>query len=147
MIRYYNENVRFSLSGKRFSNRWLKAVAEAENFSLGNIAIIYCSDSYLLAMNQKFLKHDYYTDIITFDYCEGSVLSGDLFISIDSVRDNAAHFGTTFDDELNRVMVHGILHLMGYDDHTKEQQKTMRAKENEYLTLRDKMLKTEQQVS
>jgi rRNA maturation RNase YbeY len=141
MIRYYNENVRFSLSGKRFNNRWLKAVAEAENFSLGNIAIIYCSDSYLLAMNQKFLKHDYYTDIITFDYCEGSVLSGDLFISIDSVCDNAAHFGTTFDDELNRVMVHGILHLMGYDDHTKEQQKTMRAKENEYLALRDQMLK------
>jgi rRNA maturation RNase YbeY len=94
-------------------------------------------------MNQKFLKHDYYTDIITFDYCEGTVLSGDLFISIDSVRDNAVHFGTTFDDELNRVMVHGILHLIGYDDHTKSQQKTMRAKENEYLALRDKMMKSE----
>jgi probable rRNA maturation factor len=144
MIRYYNENVRFSLNGKRFNNRWLKAVAESENFSLGNIAIIYCSDSYILDMNQKFLKHDYYTDIITFDYCEGNVLSGDLFISIDSIRDNAAHFGTTFDDELNRVMVHGILHLMGYDDHTKEQQKTMRTKENEYLELRDRMLKGEQ---
>jgi probable rRNA maturation factor len=143
MIRYYNENVRFSLKGKRFSNRWLKAVAKAENFSLGNIAIIYCSDSYILAMNKKFLKHDYYTDIITFDYCEGTVLSGDLFISIDSVRDNAAHFGTTFDDELNRVMVHGILHLIGYDDYTKSQQKTMRAKENEYLALRDKMMKSE----
>jgi rRNA maturation RNase YbeY len=143
MIRYYNENVTFSLSGKRFNNRWLKAVAESENFSLGNISIIYCSDSYILDMNEKFLKHYYYTDIITFDYCEGNVLSGDLFISIDSVKDNASSFGATFENELNRVMVHGVLHLMGYDDHTDAEQKIMRSKENEYLALREKMLSEE----
>lgn len=143
MIRYYNENVTFNLSGKRFNNRWLRAVAQSENFSLGNISIIYCSDSYILGMNAKFLKHDYYTDIITFDYSEGKVLSGDLFISIDSVKDNASNFGATFENELNRVMVHGILHLIGYDDHTGAEQKMMRLKENEYLALREKMLSGE----
>ncbi|MDD7456275.1 MAG: rRNA maturation RNase YbeY [Bacteroidales bacterium] len=140
MIRYYNENVTFSLSGKRFNNRWLKAVAESENFSIGDMSIIYCSDSYILNMNRRFLKHDYYTDIITFDYSKGRVLSGDLFISIDSVKDNAASFGDTFDNELNRVMVHGVLHLMGYDDHTEDEQKMMRLKENEYLALKEQML-------
>ena len=89
----------------------------------------------------KFLKHDYYTDIITFDYCEKDVLSGDLFISIDSVRANAEFFGTTFENELNRVIVHGILHLIGYDDHTEEDQKTMRSKENFYLEKRNELLK------
>lgn len=118
-------------------------MAESENFSLGNISIIYCSDSYILDMNEKFLKHDYYTDIITFDYCEGNVLSGDLFISIDSVKDNASSFGATLENELNRVMVHGVLHLMGYDDHTDAEQKIMRSKENEYLALREKMLSEE----
>lgn len=115
-------------------------MAEAENFSLGNISIIYCSDSYILDINQKFLKHDYYTDIITFDYSQGRVISGDLFISLDTVKDNASYYGSTFDNELNRVMVHGILHLIGYDDHTEAEQKVMRSKENEYLALRESML-------
>ena len=84
----------------------------------------------------KYLQHDYFTDIITFDYCEGSKLSGDLFISIDSVRDNAAFYGTEFEDELNRVIVHGILHLIGYDDHSESEQAMMRSKEDYYLSLR-----------
>ena len=88
-------------------------------------------------INQRFLSHDYFTDIITFDYCEGDKLSGDLFISIDSVKENSIQYGTEFNDELNRVMVHGILHLIGYDDHTKAQQKQMRQKEDYYLSLRD----------
>jgi len=88
----------------------------------------------------RFLQHDYFTDIITFDYCEGNKLSGDLFISVDSVRENAAYYGVDFSDELNRVMVHGLLHLIGYDDHTEEEQKTMRQKEDYYLSLRKQLL-------
>ena len=85
----------------------------------------------------KYLQHDYFTDIITFDYCEGDRLSGDLFISVDSVRENASFYGTEFADELNRVIVHGLLHLIGYDDHTDEDVAVMRAKENYYLSLRE----------
>ena len=84
----------------------------------------------------KYLQHDYFTDIITFDYCEKDVLSGDLFISIDSVRENALYYGTEFADELNRVMVHGLLHLIGYDDHTEEEIAVMRQKENYYLEMK-----------
>ena len=85
----------------------------------------------------KYLQHDYFTDIITFDYCEGEKISGDLFISVDSVRENAAFYGTEFEDELNRVMVHGVLHLIGYDDHTQKDIKMMRSKEDYYLSLRE----------
>ena len=112
-------------------------MAESEIRQIGNISIIFCSDNYILDVNQKYLQHDYFTDIITFDYCEGDKLSGDLFISVDTVKDNAVEYGTEFQDELNRVMVHGLLHLIGYDDHSEEDIKEMRAKENYYLSLRD----------
>ena len=114
-------------------------VAESEIRNLGAINIIFCSDNYILDVNQKYLQHDYFTDIITFDYCEGNTLSGDLFISVDSVRENSIFYGTEFENELNRVMVHGILHLIGYDDHTEEEQKVMREKENYYLEMRSKL--------
>ena len=104
---------------------------------MGDLSIVFCSDNYILDMNIKYLQHDYFTDIITFDYCEGEKISGDLFISVDSVRENALLYGATFEEELNRVMVHGVLHLIGYDDHTKAEQKTMREKENYYLSLRE----------
>ena len=107
---------------------------------LGDISIIFCSDPYILDINQRYLQHDYFTDIITFDYCEGKVLSGDLFISIDTVRENAAEYGASFEEELNRVMVHGLLHLIGYDDHTPAEQQEMRSKEDYYLSIR-KILK------
>ena len=94
---------------------------------------------YILDVNMKYLQHDYFTDIITFDYCEKDFLNGDLFISIDSVRENALYYGTEFADELNRVMVHGLLHLIGYDDHSEEDIKMMRYKENYYLELRKAM--------
>lgn len=90
-------------------------------------------------MNRKYLGHDYYTDIITFDYCEGEVLNGDLFISIDTVRANSEEYGTSFENELNRVIVHGLLHLIGYDDHTEEDINMMRSKENFYLNLRESL--------
>ena len=137
MVSYFTEDIKFSFKEKRLTSRWLKLVAESEIRRLGDISIIFCSDNYILDVNIKYLQHDYYTDIITFDYCEGDRLSGDLFISIDSVRENAAFYGTEFADELNRVIVHGLLHLIGYDDHTEEDIKTMRAKENYDLSLRE----------
>ena len=136
MVSYYNEDIVFPFKEKRLTSRWLKFVAESESKRLGDVAVIFCSDNYILDVNIKYLQHDYYTDIITFDYCEGNRLSGDLFISIDSVRENASFYGTEFADERNRVIVHGLLHLIGYDDHTEEDIAMMRAKENYYLSQR-----------
>lgn len=137
MILYYYEDVDFVFKNKTLNNRWLRLVAESEIKRIGDISIIFCSDNYILDINQKYLQHDYFTDIITFDYCEGDKLSGDLFISIDSVKENAMEYGSGFSDELNRVIVHGILHLIGYDDHTEEDIAMMRKKENYYLSLRE----------
>ena len=140
MIRYFNEDIKFELKHKLLNNNWLKTVAGSEMKRLGDINIIFCSDPYILEVNLKYLQHDYFTDIITFDYCEGDKLSGDLFISIDSVRENSVFYGTEFEDELNRVMVHGLLHLIGYDDHSERDIAQMRAKENYYLELRRSLL-------
>lgn len=139
MISYFFEDTNFIFKGKALNNKWLRIVAESEIRRLGQISIIFCSDNYILDINQRYLQHDYFTDIITFDYCEDDRLSGDLFISVDSVRENAIEYGTSFNDELNRVMVHGILHLIGYDDHSDEDIKQMRSKENYYLSLRELM--------
>lgn len=136
MVSYFTEDVRFPFSQKRFTSKWLKFVAQHEGRILGDISVIFCSDPYILDVNKKYLQHDYYTDIITFDYCEGNVLSGDLFISVDSVRENASFYGTDFENELNRVIVHGVLHLIGYDDHTEEDIAVMRSKEDFYLSHR-----------
>lgn len=137
MISYYKEDTGFEFKGKALNNRWFRMVAGSEIRRVGDISIIFCSDNYILDVNMRYLQHDYFTDIITFDYCEGDRLSGDLFISVDSVRENALFYGTEFSDELNRVMVHGLLHLIGYDDHTDEQKKVMREKEDYYLALRE----------
>jgi len=149
MIRYYNEDCKFTLKGKSLNNQWLRLVAESEMRRIGNINIIFCSDNYILDINMRYLQHDYFTGIEyknniglyeIFDYCEKKVLNGDLFISIDSVKDNAEFYGVDFYEELNRVMVHGILHLIGYDDHTDADIATMRSKENYYLDIRRKLL-------
>ncbi len=137
MISYYTEDTPFIFKGKLLNNKWLKLVAESEIRRIGDISIIFCSDNYILNVNQEYLQHDYFTDIITFDYCEGDRLSGDLFISVDTVKENALEYGTEFQEELNRVIVHGILHLIGYDDHTPEDIEVMRKKENYYLSLRE----------
>lgn len=139
MIRYFCEDIRFTYKNKLANNRWLKMVAGSEIRKIGDINIIFCSDNYILDVNMKYLQHDYFTDIITFDYCEGKVLSGDLFISVDSVRENSIEFGTDFEEELHRVIVHGVLHLIGYDDHTEEDKKMMRQKENYYLQMRSQI--------
>lgn len=139
MIRYFTEDIKFEFKSKVFNNKWLRLVAQSEIRKIGDINIIFCSDNYILDVNMRYLQHDYFTDIITFDYCEKNVLSGDLFISIDSVRENSVFYGTDFKDELNRVMVHGLLHLIGYDDHTPEDINMMRSKENYYLEVREKL--------
>lgn len=139
MVRYFSEDVKFTFKNKLLNNKWLKTVAESEIRRLGNVNIIFCSDPYILDVNLKYLGHDYFTDIITFDYCEGKLLSGDLFISIDSVRENSIFYNTEFEQELNRVIVHGLLHLIGYDDHTESDIATMRAKEDYYLQLRESL--------
>ena len=136
MVRYFQEDIRFDLKQKMQNNRWLKLVAGSEMRRIGAVNIIFCSDNYILDVNMRYLQHDYFTDIITFDYCEKDILSGDLFISIDSVRENALFYGVPFADELDRVMVHGLLHLIGYDDHTEEQIREMRAKEDYYLQMK-----------
>lgn len=136
MISYYTEDIKFTLKGKLLNNRWLKMVVGSEIKRMGDLSLIFCSDRYILDINMRYLQHDYFTDIITFDYCEGDVVSGDLFISIDSVRENAVLYGASFEDELDRVMVHGVLHLLGYDDHTPEDTAVMREKENYYVKMK-----------
>ena len=140
MIRYFKEDTKFEFKSRALNNKWLKMVAESEIRRIGDINIIFCSDNYILDVNMKYLQHDYFTDIITFDYCEKNRLNGDLFISVDSVRENALFYGTEFSDELNRVIVHGILHLVGYDDHSEDDIAVMRSKEDYYLGLRSKLL-------
>ena len=139
MVRYYTQDIVFKFDNRLLNNRWLKFIAGSEMKKLGDINVIFCSDNYILDVNMKYLQHDYFTDIITFDYCENDILSGDLFISIDSVRENSEFYGTEFKDELNRVIVHGLLHLIGYDDHSDEDIKMMRSKEDYYLKLRENL--------
>lgn len=141
MIRYFTEDIDFAFKCKSVHSAWLKAVSEEEGRRLGQISVIFCSDPYLLEINRKYLGHDYYTDIITFDYSEGDTISGDLFISVDTVRSNAEYYSADFKDELDRVIVHGVLHLIGYDDHTDEQSAEMRARENHYLERRPEFFK------
>jgi len=140
MVKFFTEDIKFEFKQKLQTRKWLKFVAQSEVRKLGDINVIFCSDTYLLDINMKYLQHDYFTDIITFNYNEDDVISGDLFISIDSVRDNASYYGAEFADELNRVIVHGVLHLVGYDDHTKEEQKQMHSKEDYYLSLRNQVI-------
>jgi rRNA maturation RNase YbeY len=113
----------------------LKSLITSEGFELGEIAVVLCSDNYLLKVNQDFLNHDYYTDIITFDYCEDRVINGDLVISLDRVRENSVLENSSFEEELNRVVFHGVLHLCGYKDKSKKDIEMMRFKESHYLDL------------
>ena len=136
-IAFHSENVPFRLKERRHIRDWLTHVITSEKHNPGEISYVFCNDDHLLDMNRSYLEHDYYTDIITFDYVEGNVVSGDLFISIDRVRDNAKTLGHSVREELHRVMVHGLLHLLGYHDKSKEEQVEMRSKEDYYLTLRN----------
>ena len=134
-IVYIATDISFPKIKRSEISRWIKLVIEQLNKKTGNITYIFCSDEEILLINKKYLNHDYYTDIITFDYSEKNVLSGDLFISLETVKSNSIKFKTDFHEELKRVMIHGILHLCNYEDNTKFQKKLMREKEEELLNL------------
>lgn len=146
MIRYFTEDTTFSLKGKRLISKWLRQIAQDNGHAVGELNYIFCSDPYLLAINQQFLDHDYYTDIITFDNSDDFFqetgrkgVSADIYISIDTVKANGAAYGEGFERELHRVIVHGLLHLVGYDDVSEWKQRRMRAAENRALKLLDAM--------
>ena len=122
---------------KRKTSAWIKRVAALYGKTVGNIAYIFCSDEKILDVNRMYLQHDYYTDIITFDYSEDNMISGDLFISLDTVRTNAEKFAVTYDSELYRVIIHGVLHLCGIDDKAPGARTVMERYENEALQLLD----------
>ena len=115
---------------------WIKKIIISEGKVLGNIGYIFCSDAYLLKLNKKYLAHETYTDIITFDYVEGKIISGEIYISTPRVKENSTTLNINFKDEIDRVIAHGVLHLIGYGDHTAEQKELMRSREDYYLTLR-----------
>lgn len=134
-IEFFTEEIDFQLDRPKAINSWLNQVAKSEHKTLGALSFIFCSDEYLHNINVQYLNHDTYTDIITFDYSEGNILAGDIFISIERVQENAKSFNVDFFEEFCRVLVHGVLHLIGYKDKSIEEQQTMRAKEDFYLTL------------
>tara|TARA_B100000683_G_scaffold50211_1_gene47635 strand:- start:3149 stop:3568 length:420 start_codon:yes stop_codon:yes gene_type:complete len=126
----------FTLSKQDARSRWIINSIINEGKRVGGLSFVFCTDEYLLEKNIQFLDHDTYTDIITFDYCEGDIISGDIFVSVERVIENSNAFGVDFEDELDRVLIHGVLHLAGYQDKSKEEVNTMREKEDFYLSLR-----------
>lgn len=136
-IHFFEEDIKLKIKKKLALKKWLKFTVEKEKKSVSELNYIFCSDEYLLEMNVSYLNHDTLTDIITFDNSEeANVITGDIFISIERVIENAKKFEVAFEDELHRVMVHGVLHLIGYKDKKKEEKEKMRAKENYYLNKR-----------
>ena len=134
-IHFFNEDLPLPKLKKRLTANWLKEVILFEGKRVGEVSFIFCSDAYLLDVNKKFLDHDYYTDVITFDYVEGNVISGDIFISLDRISENANSLNISFFDELNRIMVHGVLHLLGYKDKSKKDKSLMTEREDFYIKL------------
>ena len=128
-------DVKFPDVKRRCTANWIKSVAVDYSKRVGDITCVFCSDKEILRINNLYLNHDYYTDIITFDYSEGNYISGDLFISLDTVKSNSEKFGTDYQEELRRVIIHGILHLCGLKDESPEEKEIMRQKENEALSL------------
>ena len=134
-ITYHAEDIKVTELKKRITSEWIKEVANSYEKRVGDIAYIFCSDAKILEVNQQYLQHDYYTDIITFDYTEGNRISGDLFISLDTVRTNADQFAQSYEEELYRTIIHGILHLCGINDKGPGEREIMEAAENKALAL------------
>ena len=135
MITFTTDSIGMPTLDERKIGRWIRAVAAEYGYSVGNINYIFCSDERELAVNQEFLGHDYYTDIITFDYSTTGTLNGDIFISLDTVQSNAEQLDIPFDDELRRILIHGILHLTGQGDKTPETRAEMTKKEDKALSI------------
>ena len=136
MITYQTDGTRMPHIKRRENSAWVKRVAATYGKKVGDVAYIFVNDDKILEVNRQYLQHDYYTDIITFDYSEGNVISGDLFISLDTVRTNAEQVGATYEQELNRVIIHGILHLCGINDKGPGEREIMEAAENKALSIR-----------
>lgn len=134
-IKYQSQDIKFVLKEKRKISRWINDVIKSHHKKLGNVSYIFCSNEYILELNHKYLNHNYFTDIITFDYCSDNKVEGDIFISVDTVLDNSHRFKTNFNDELLRVIIHGVLHLVGFSDKTQKQQKQMRVLEENALSI------------
>ena len=139
MITYNTDGVKMPSIKKRENTAWVKAVAASYGKRVGEIAYIFVDDEKILEVNRQYLGHDYYTDIITFDYCEGDVISGDLFISLDTVRTNAEQVGATYEEELHRVIIHGILHLCGINEKGPGEREIIEAAEDKALALRSSL--------
>ena len=136
MIEFFNEDIQFKLDTPEHIRSWIEQVISAENCIPGDINYIFTSDSYLISINQEYLQHDTYTDIITFDQSNDPLtISGDIYISVERVQSNALQFEQSFEKELKRVLVHGVLHLIGYNDKSSEEKSLMRKKEEAYLSL------------
>ena len=136
-IHFFQEDTDFQLSDERSTSHWVNSIVSQEGFELQELNFIFCSDEYLYRMNMEYLNHDTYTDIITFDNSEEEKhIEGDIFISIDRVKDNAKEIKSPFEDELDRVIIHGVLHLMGLKDKTSDEKEEMRKKEETCLSLR-----------
>jgi len=134
-IHYCNQDVSSPRMQKRKITSWIKETIASENKTPGDISFIFCSDDYLLKMNKQYLDHDYFTDIITFDYVENNIISGDIFISCDRVKENAGEYKTGFENELSRIIIHGVLHLLGFKDKNKTDKLLMTQKEDFYLNV------------
>ncbi len=140
-VKYHNDNCTYRLPQKRLTTAWLREVADAEGYTLGDVHYVFCSAERLLAMNRQFLGHDYFTDIITFDYSDRRgtrIVSGDVFIDVETVADNARRYGATFLQEMRRVVVHGVLHLCGQKDKSPRANAQMHRKEDKYLKFWEK---------
>lgn len=135
-ITYQTEGVKIPEIKKRETTEWIREVAATYGKRVGEIAYIFCSDEKILEVNRQYLQHDYYTDIITFDYCTGDRLSGDLFISLETVKTNSEQFQTHYEEELHRTIIHGILHLCGVNDKGPGEREIMEAAENKALAIR-----------
>lgn len=131
MIQFFYENLPETVNTDY--TKWLEDIILSEGKKLGEINYIFCDDEYLLKVNQDYLQHDYYTDIITFDYVKGKTISGEIFVSLQRISDNASTLSKEYEEELRRVLAHGILHLSGYKDKTEDEEKLMRSKEDHYL--------------
>jgi len=138
MITFHTEDIKFSLKNKTILKKWISAVIEKKKRKPGDLNFIFCSDEHLLGINRQYLNHDTYTDIITFDYSKEDVklpISGDIFISIDRVKENAGKFSKSFENELHRIIIHGMLHLLGYKDKTRAAKQEMTMEEDKCLKL------------
>lgn len=134
-IRFSNQGIKYNLKDKRKVSNWIKEVAKNHNKKVGELSVVFVSDEEILSINQQYLNHNYFTDIITFDYSFERVIEGDIFISIDTVKTNSQKFRTEFNDELLRVIIHGVLHLIGFKDKNLKDKKEMTLNENLSLNL------------